>query len=95
MTYSPTQLPMQYHRRGRTLLLCSEWEEVWPLRYCHRDFELSTGSTRLTAVSQKSNRQLDKTTCNFHACLILKIRIPAENKEKHKQYLRDILHIYK
>ena len=36
-TYSPTALPLQYHRRWRTLLPCSEWERVWPLRSGHRD----------------------------------------------------------
>ena len=33
MTYSPTGLPQQYHRRQETLLLCSEWEQVWPSGY--------------------------------------------------------------
>jgi hypothetical protein len=36
MTYSPTGLPLQYHRRWRTLLPSSEWDRVWPLRYRRR-----------------------------------------------------------
>ena len=33
--YSPRQLPAKYHRRWRTLLLCSVWEQVWLLRHHH------------------------------------------------------------
>src|SRR5574337_1436836 len=36
-TYSPAQLPTQYHRRWRTSLPCSEWERVFPLRYGHQE----------------------------------------------------------
>src|SRR5690606_19870771 len=32
-SYSPTELPLQYHRPWRTLLPCSGWERVWPLRH--------------------------------------------------------------
>ena len=35
-SYSPAGSPPKYHRRWRTLLLCSGWEEVCPLRYGHR-----------------------------------------------------------
>ncbi len=37
-TYSPTPLPVQYHRPRRGLLPCSKWERVWPLRHSHREF---------------------------------------------------------
>jgi hypothetical protein len=36
MSYSPTPLPEEYHRRWKALLLCSRWEQVWPFRYCHQ-----------------------------------------------------------
>ena len=39
--YSPRQLPAKYPRRWRTLLLCSVWEQVWPLRHHHWIWEKS------------------------------------------------------
>src|SRR5699024_7853638 len=33
-SYSSTGKP-NYHRRWRAKLLCSAWEQVWPLRYRH------------------------------------------------------------
>ena len=36
VSYSPTEWPLQYHRPRRTLLPCSGWERVWPLRYDRR-----------------------------------------------------------
>ena len=36
-TYSPRESPPKYHRRWRSSLPCSEWERVFPRRYCHRN----------------------------------------------------------
>ncbi len=55
--YSPTQLPTQYHRRWRAYLLCSEWEQVWPLRYNYREkisSEPRLGKTTTYATECKS-----------------------------------------
>lgn len=41
-TYSPKASPPQYHQRWRTLPVCSEWEPVLPLRYCHRAYMLNS-----------------------------------------------------
>src|SRR5439155_2736752 len=35
-TYSPRGATPKYHRRWRSSLPCSEWERVFPRRYCHR-----------------------------------------------------------
>ena len=40
VTYSPTESPLQYHRRERALLPCSEWERVFPLCQCHQKTKL-------------------------------------------------------
>ena len=35
-SYSPGSLRSKYHQRWRSLLPCSGWLRVFPLRYCHR-----------------------------------------------------------
>ena len=62
-TYSPTALPLQYHRRWRTLLPCSEWERVWPLRSGHRD-----KNDPLQSVEASSGTFPDCGTSRCFAC---------------------------
>jgi hypothetical protein len=45
-TYSPTQSPRQYHRRGRALLPGSGWDRVFPLRHGHRNGGLAEDDLR-------------------------------------------------
>ncbi len=52
-SYSPTESPLQYHRPWRTLLPCSGWERVWPLRHCRQKLTLThTANVHLSALEK-------------------------------------------
>ena len=67
-TYAPTGLPLQYHRRWRTLLLSSKRYQVLPLRHYHQNTLFNLQFTMYN-LQLKSFRSLDLTILTYNCQL--------------------------